>query len=681
MALSNMPVSSTTLLGDTKRYQFHRTPKICTYLLAFSIGSFDVLSGFTKRGIPVDVYATSGKSDHLQFALDECIKFIDWYEDFIGVPYPLPRMQLLAVPEFNAGAMENYGLIIFREECLLANPASSSSGTLMNISMIIAHELAHQWSGDSVSPKFWDSLWLNEGFATIFPYIAFDDVHPEWHFWSKFVVLEFSSALLSDASAHTHPVNVEVNSEEEIESIFDEICYSKAACVIRMLLTKLGKESFCKVLRSYFSEFNNGNADTSDLCNTFSKVLGCDMTHFFDAWTNRCNFPLVIVEEDMTIRQAKFTSDGIIEGESWPLPLSISACKGGVVSDLFIELGDSPIHLDTSYDWIKVNSESKSFCRVWHKGEVLTSLLNAVREKKLSEIDRWSVLSDQRALAKLGASSYADVLRLLQCYSGEDSAFVCREVAGTFSSLMNIFKVHKDKLKSLGMRTFSSMLQKFGLEPREGEDVDVQLVRPTLLNIAAFECGDRSCIEFGVQLFDKLRSGNEGKIHPSLLGFAMKCGTMYVEKGFEFVSEIALKSENPQEQAMAAFALCWVPKERIGDAIGMIEKVKLKDTATVFQGIASNPNVENELWVFLTKNYGKFFELFKKTSFNLDGIIRAATSGFETEEGAEEVERFFEENPTPIAAMEIKKCIEDIRIIAGVVKRDADKVGAVLQNM
>ncbi|KAH0790622.1 puromycin-sensitive aminopeptidase isoform X2 [Histomonas meleagridis] len=681
LALSNMPVKSTTLIGDKKRYQFHRTPKICSYLLAFAVGAFDVLSGFTTRGLPVDVYATSGKSDHLQFALDECIKFIDWYEDFIGVPFPLPRMQLLAVPEFSAGAMENYGLIIFREECLLASPSSSSASTLMNVSMTIAHELAHQWSGDSVSPKFWDSLWLNEGFATIFPYIAFDDVHPEWHFWEKFVILELSTALFSDASAHTHPVNVKVNSEEEIESVFDDICYSKAACVIYMLLTKLGRESFCKVLRSYFSEFNNSNADTSDLCNTFSKVLGYDMTKFFDAWTNHCNFPLVIVEEDLTIHQVKFTNDGIVEGkEYWPIPLSISVCKDGKVDEIILELEDKPIKLDSNYDWVKVNSNSKAFCRVWHKGKAFTNLLSAIRTKQLNPIDRWSILNDQRALAKIGIVSYVNILELLQYYNTEDNPFVCRIIANTFRSLISLFKQHKEQLKLLGMKTFKEMINKFGLLPKENEPIDVTLLRPTLLNITTFICEDSECITFGKKLFEQFKS-NVNEIDPNLIDYVMKCGVMYSEDGFEYVSNIALHSDNPQLQSDAVFALCWVPKNKINNVIDMIEKVKLQDMTTVFQGISMNPYIERELWTYLKENYQKFFQLFSKISFNLETIIDSATSGFNTEEEAEEVETFFKENPTPVAEAGIKKRVEEIRMVAEIMKRDNDKVGEYLKSL
>lgn len=277
------------------------------------------------------------KKDFIEFPLDEAVASIEWYEDFFQTKYPLPRYQLLGVPEFHAGAMENYGLVIGRESCIMAKIGINSADSLQWVASTVWHETAHQWAGNSVSPKWWDSLWLNEGFATLFPYIAFDDVHPDWDYWADFENSETLGALDFDSSEHTHPVHCTVDSDEAVEALFDEIVYNKAATIIRMIMHHIGKDELRKVLRVYFSKFENSNADTYDLISIFSEVLKVDMKPFFDAWTLKSGYPVIIVEGNH-IKQAQFTKQGIREGAIWPIPLSIAAYVKGKKIDVNVIL-------------------------------------------------------------------------------------------------------------------------------------------------------------------------------------------------------------------------------------------------------------------------------------------------------------------------------------------------------
>jgi aminopeptidase N len=220
-------------------------------LLAFAIGAFDFLGGTTRRGLPIDIYALPGKNHLMPFGLQEAINVVDWYENYFNFQYPLPRLQLLSVPSFNPGGMENFGLIIFRDECLLAEPGVTSMRRIRSVARMIAHQIAHQWCGNMVSPKFWDWLWLNEGFATVLPCLAFEELHPDWRFWDEFQQIEFKAALVADDVATSHPIQQTVENGGQIEDLFDPISYSKSGCMIRMLFEKLSRDNFRKGMNAY----------------------------------------------------------------------------------------------------------------------------------------------------------------------------------------------------------------------------------------------------------------------------------------------------------------------------------------------------------------------------------------------------------------------------------------------
>ena len=223
IALSNMPAESIiTDPSNTKRkFTFATTPKMSCYLLALIIGEFDIKTGYTKRGLPVDVYAPAGKSEFMDVPLREGIYGIEWLENFLQVDFPLPRLQMAAVPEFQYGAMENFGLLIFREKCFLAKEGKTSFRVLFNAAITVIHEIVHQWAGDSTSPKWWDSVWLNEGFASLMPYIILNESNPEWEMFSTFHLRQTEHALIADAVTSSHPICCPANSPQEIEALFD----------------------------------------------------------------------------------------------------------------------------------------------------------------------------------------------------------------------------------------------------------------------------------------------------------------------------------------------------------------------------------------------------------------------------------------------------------------------------
>lgn len=227
-ALSNMPETEVRhVAGYKKRVHFAVSPKMSTYLLAWAIGEFDFVQGVTKNGVQLRVFSPPGRAAQGKFALDAGIRALDYYDDFFQVPYPLPKMDMICVTEFAMGAMENWGLVTYREVDLMIDEAKASSQQKQRVAIVVAHELAHQWFGNLVTMSWWDGLWLNEGFAAWMEHFGVDQLYPDYHIWEQFTTDSFGAAQRLDALRSSHPIIVPIKHAEEVEQVFDAISYCK----------------------------------------------------------------------------------------------------------------------------------------------------------------------------------------------------------------------------------------------------------------------------------------------------------------------------------------------------------------------------------------------------------------------------------------------------------------------
>jgi puromycin-sensitive aminopeptidase len=295
VALSNMPIVNEKIAGPIKTVEYEESPVMSTYLVAIVVGLFDYIEGVTSEGNKVRVYTQVGKSNQGKFALDVGVKSLNLYKEFFDTPYPLPKLDMVAIPDFTNGAMENYGLVTYREIYLLFDEQSSSASTKQNVAITVAHELAHQWFGNLVTMEWWTHLWLNEGFATWMSYLAVDSFFPEWNIWTQFLD-STTSALKLDSLAESHPIEVEIHHASEIDSIFDSISYDKGASVIRMLQSYLGAERFQKALASYIKKYAYSNAKTEDLWAVLEEVSGEPVKNLMTTWTKKQGYPVIGVK-------------------------------------------------------------------------------------------------------------------------------------------------------------------------------------------------------------------------------------------------------------------------------------------------------------------------------------------------------------------------------------------------
>ena len=346
-AFSNMPELSCNSLpgGKLKELKFMDSPKMSSYLVAFCVGEFDFVQEMTEHGVLVRVYTPPGKGVHGDFALKCACKSLDLYDDFFGVPYPLPKLDMVAIPEFAMGAMENWGLVTYREVDVLIDPVKASSQQRQRVCTVVTHELAHQWFGNLVTMDWWDDLWLNEGFASWTENMAADALFPEWKMWEQYSVDHAAAALRLDALRSSHPIQVPIKHAEEVEEVFDAISYCKGSYVVRMAHAVLGRENFQKGLVAYMKKHQYSNTVTADLWAAWEESSGMPIGEMMKSWTEQMGYPVLKVvgssfsggKATIELEQKWFLSDGsevkADEAKLWCVPI-LTATSSGVGDEI-----------------------------------------------------------------------------------------------------------------------------------------------------------------------------------------------------------------------------------------------------------------------------------------------------------------------------------------------------------
>src|SRR5881409_3662545 len=323
--ISNTPLTSSKIEGSKKVVEFQKTPRMSTYLLYLGVGKFEEVKE-KHDGVEYAVATVPGKSSGAKFPLDVAKESVQFFEKYFGIKYVLPKLHLVAVPEFAAGAMENWGAITFREIALLIDKDSSVRIKKL-VSEVIAHEVSHQWFGNLVTMKWWDDLWLNESFATFMAAKALDSMFPRWVVWQDFVRGETAGALALDSLNSTHPIEAKVRSPEEIEELFDEISYGKGASILRMIEAYIGPDKFQKGVSKYLQQFRYSNASGSDLWNHLEQASGLDVSRVMEAWIGKVGYPVVKVSLSsgkLVLEQERFLLSGARDKQTWPIPVTIA---------------------------------------------------------------------------------------------------------------------------------------------------------------------------------------------------------------------------------------------------------------------------------------------------------------------------------------------------------------------
>ena len=693
-AVSNtLPVSESDLPGGLRRVTFGDTPVMSTYLLAFVVGDLRSIEQRAPCGTLVRVWGTPGKERQGQFALDLSVKLLDYFNGYFGVPYPLEKLDHIAIPDFAAGAMENWGAITYRENALLVDPELSSAVTRQNVAGIVAHEMAHMWFGDLVTMAWWNDLWLNEAFASWMGDKSVDFAFPEWDVWTQFVSFDTNAGLGLDGLRSSHPIEQPVDNPSEIGQLFDAISYSKGGAVLRMLEQFLGPDVFRQGIAHYISKHQYGNARTQDLWDALGEASGQPVRVMMNSWVLQTGYPVVEIETErgrhgaeVSASQRRFFYENIVgaaeDDTLWHVPLSVKTFVTGTTSLLMD--GDSTT-LDVALpavsprgDWIMVNPERTGFYRTNYSEEEWARLKRGVERLGLSAADRLGLQDDAYALAKAGYLPATQFLSLVEAYVGEPEAPVWLDLSANLGGMERLLADEEffPSYRALCRRIFGRAAARAGWHAKPGEGhLDVMFRSTALSGLGGY--GDEATLDRAAELFDHVRGG--GEIDPNIRTVAMN---LAAERGGRDTYDALWKMhgeatmEEQRARVLAALSHVGAP-ELLRETLdrSLTDEVRVHNTVRVISSVASNLKGRDLAWEFVKANWEELDRRYGEGGFALMELVSVA-GRFTTQERLDDVRAFFDAHPVPGADRSVRQALERVDLNVAFLARNREGMAA-----
>ncbi|XP_042327390.1 puromycin-sensitive aminopeptidase isoform X2 [Sceloporus undulatus] len=658
VALSNMNVTDRRPYPDDENLvevKFARTPVMSTYLVAFVVGEYDFVETRSTDGVLVRVYTPVGKAEQGKFALEVAAKTLPFYKDYFNVPYPLPKIDLIAIADFAAGAMENWGLVTYRETALLIDPKNSCSSSRQWVALVVGHELAHQWFGNLVTMEWWTHLWLNEGFASWIEYLCVDHCFPEYDIWTQFVSADYTRAQELDALDNSHPIEVKVGHPSEVDEIFDAISYSKGASVIRMLHDYIGDEDFRKGMHLYLTKFQHKNAATEDLWESLEHASGKPIAAMMNTWTKQMGFPLVYVEAEqqeddkvLKLVQKKFCASGPYSGEDYPLwmiPISICTSEDPAHAKMQVLMDKPELTLvlkDVKPEqWVKLNLGTVGFYRTQYSSDMLESLLPAIRDLSLPPVDRLGLQNDLFSLARAGIISTVEVLKVMEAFVNEPNYTVWSDLScnlGILSTLLSHTDFYEE-IQTFVRDIFSPIGEKLGWDPKPGEGHLDALLRGLVLGKLG-KAGHKATLEEARRRF---KDHVEGK-HILSADLRSPVYVTVLKHGDSTTLDTMLKlhkqadmqeEKNRIERVLGAISQPELIQKVLTFALS--EEVRPQDTVSVIGGVAGGSKQGRKAaWKFVRDNWEELYNRYQG-GFLISRLIKLSVDGFAIDKMAAEV--------------------------------------------
>lgn len=704
-ALSNTPILSSKVLDDGKKkgaveasglklVKFQKTPIMSTYLLAWIVGKLDYVEAFTERSysckkIPVRVYTAEGESSKGKLGLEVATKVVDYFSEVFDIDYVLPKLDLVAIPEFGSNAMENFGLLTFRATALLYDETSSDPKYQEKVAYVVSHELAHQWFGNLVTMDWWDELWLNEGFATWVGYLAVDKLYPEWNTFATFASSSLQGALELDALRGSHPIEVPIQAASEIDQVFDAISYLKGGSVIHQLASSLGIDVFLKGVSKYLKKHSYGNATTNDLWSAIGEVANVDVVSIADAWVRKIGFPYVDVKVDdgnITLKQNRFLSTDDLKDEEnqtkWWIPLNISTGPSGsdkIEGKSFSEKQATLENFAKENTFFKLNKDSVGVYRVKYDDATFKSIVD--NTSKLSIGDKVGLIADTTVLSVAGIYKTSKALDIISAFKGETEYVVWLELLKRLNSIRSTWFEQPEEVQA-GLKKFTQELitpaaTSLGFEVSSSKDFLTTQLRSELLS-AAVKVGVPEIVEQAKALFVQHQAGEE--IDPSLKSVvftAVISDPDATEEQFDFVYNTIKTSKTVDgvELALGALGTATNPK-LIQKALDLIldPSIKIMDVAFVVIPLSSNPKARWAYWNYVKENYESIYTRLNANRIVFDRFIKFTLGKFSSDEAYEDIKSFFADKETKSFERSVDQVLDGIKTGSSWVSRDKDDV-------
>ncbi len=673
-AISNgRVVSDTPASGGAKHtVRFSTTPKMSSYLVAMAVGRFSCLEG-SAENTPIRICGTEGKQEMGRIALEAAQEILKFYNTYFAIKYPFGKLDVLAVPDFAAGAMENTAAIFYRERDLLVDSKDASLTVRKRIASVLAHEMAHQWFGDLVTMKWWDDVWLNEGFANWMETRPLATLHPDWNV-AVDQALDNQAALGVDALSTTHAVHAAVETPAQIDEAFDSITYEKGAAVLRMVESYIGSDTFRRGVNEYLRAHAYGNATSEDFWQTMASVSGKPVDRIMPTFINQAGAPVLDVSlscvnnrSALDIGQQRFSMDPgaarMRSAERWQIPVCVkSATPGSGGCDLIADTRQSLSLGNSCVPWAFVNAGAQGYYRTAYSPDMLRGLAPRMQEV-LTPPERLSLSGDEWALVRAGRHSAADYLTLVPGYATEHTDGVLSNVVDRLDFIGEYLTTpdSRPRFRRWVGDLFSPVYQEITFTSAPVDSDERRALRATLIHTMGVLAEDPAVALSARAALDRALAGGpalDPTLARSIVSVAAHNGDAAL---FDAMLAASERSTSGDEKYRYLYALAQFRDPALVDralAYALTPKLRSQDTGMFFSRFLAEEGARDRTWAFVKAHWK---ELEPKISvFGGEARLIGSLSGFCDASARNEIAAFFKDHPRPAAARTLTQTLERI---------------------
>jgi puromycin-sensitive aminopeptidase len=678
LAVSNGAVVDESPTGDGRMVvRFADTVPMSTYLVALVVGPLVATEAVDVDGVALRVVHVPGKAHLTPFALEVGAFCLRWFADYYAIAFPGDKCDLIALPDFAFGAMENLGAITFREQVLLVAPSAVAQAELQRVADVVAHELAHMWFGDLVTMKWWNGLWLNEAFATFMEVAAVDAFRPGWRRWDSFT-LERAAAFAVDSLASTRPVEYPVRSPEEAEGMFDVLTYQKGASVLRMLEQYLGTDGFRAGIRRYLAASAYGNAETTDLWDAIEDATGEPVRRIMDAWIFQGGYPLIGVEEHgagtVALEQRRFVyagAEGSGQKITWPVPALV---RSGESAPSRVLVDEAPAVLATAGAPVVVNAGGHGFYRVRYSPDLLASLRRSL--DRLVPVERALLVDDAWAGVLAGDTPASTFLELAEGFGGERTPTVWATLTAAVAALDHVLEgAPQAQLQGWVRRLVGPALADLGWDAAGSESELTRQTRGLLITANGVLGNDPEVQTRARTVHDAVLAGSaavDPDVAAAVLAVVASTGTA---DDYEAVLERSRTSPSPQEALRYLYALVRFRDPALAQrtlAMTLTDDIRSQNAPFVVGRLLANRHVGTLAWAFVEEHWEAINARFPDNTISsmLGGITALSTP-----ELAERVDAFLDDHPVPQGAQTVSQYRERLAVNVALRAREVGPLG------
>jgi aminopeptidase N len=675
LGISNMPIERETVLpSGLKEVKFGRSPAMASYLVVLVSGELEELKG-KADGVELRIITTEGKKEQARYALETAQKLLHYYNQYFGIKYPLPKLDLMAIPGGFTGAMENWGGITFNERHLLFDPQSTAPETKQRIFGIIAHEMAHQWFGDLVTMAWWDNLWLNEGFASWMGVKATDHFNPDWQV-PLAASLDKTGVMSDDARSTTHPIQKPVLNESQANDAFDQITYHKGHAFLHMLETYLGEETFEKGIHRYLKQHRYSNSTTADLWAALGEVSGKPVQAISIGWTEQPGLPLVKVKTEcvngkqmVTLEQERFTVlDPQAKPLEWEIPISVASPSGNLM--LLLQEKSTSFPLGDCQKYILANAGNQGYYRVWYESQLFEKLVQNVNE--LPEIERLKLLNDGWAMVEANRASAEGYFALVDALHDEKNWAVWSQIITVLELVDQLEQGNAGPRKAFrhyACQLLRPQLDRLGWQGPGAEPITNKLLRNRVIT-ALGQFGDESVIAKSRELFAS--SSLTGDLKTSVLGIV---GRYSDKQTYDQLHDMARKAKGTEDRqicysAMAAALDLELAKETL--AISLTDETVPQEATRLVSEVATLGEQKELAWEFAKAHMPQLLN--RVEAFRRNGYVASILGAFSDEVHADELVQYVREHISEDAVPKARETAAAIRLKAALKQRELPSV-------